>query len=300
MPLALIKPRYWPWWLGIALLWCLTRLPYQTQLGVGRQLGRWVYRFAKRRRHIAQTNLKLCFPDLSETQRQQLLYQHFESLGMGMLEMLDAWWLPNKFFQPLWEIHGTAHLQAALDRGKGVILLSAHFHALEVGGRLATLQTVIHAVYRPHEQPVIEYFFKNSREKYAEKAIPRNQVRDMLRSLKQNKTLWLATDQNYGHKNSVFAPFFGLPAATNTAISRFAQLSGARVIPFFIQRLDHQRGHYQVVFHPPLVNFPSGDNTQDAEQINRLIEKQICRAPEQYWWVHRRFKDRPVGTPEVY
>jgi KDO2-lipid IV(A) lauroyltransferase len=300
MPLALIKPRHWLWWLGIVLLWCLTRLPYQTQLTVGRQLGRWIYQLAKRRRHIAQTNLKLCFPDLNATQRQQLLYQHFESLGMGVLEMLSAWWLPDKCFQPLWEVHGATHLQAALACGKGVILLSAHFHALEVGGRFATLQTAIHAVYRPHEQPVIEYLFKNSREKHAEKAIPRDQVRDMLRSLKQNKTLWLAIDQNYGHKNSVFAPFFNLPAATNTAISRLAQLSGARVIPFFTQRLDHQHGRYQIVFHPPLAAFPSGNDSQDAEQINQLIEEQIRRAPEQYWWVHRRFKDRPAGTPEVY
>lgn len=296
----LSKPRYWPLWVGIGLLWCLTRLPYSLQLLAGRQLGRVMYYFARRRRHIALVNLQLCFPDMSPTQQQTLLYKHFESLGMGLLEMLSAWWQPSTFFQSFWCVEGLEHLHTALARGKGVILLSAHFHALEMGGRFVTGRTAVCAVYRPHGNAVIEHFFKHSREQHAEKAIPRDQVREIIRHLKLNKTLWLAIDQNYGHKHSVFAEFFGLPAATNTVLSRLTSLSEAEIVPFFTLRQHHYHGGYRIIFCPPLQNFPSGNAHQDASQINQLIEKYIRQAPEQYFWVHRRFKDRPAGEKDVY
>ncbi len=297
--LSLLTLRYWPWWGAMGMLWCLTRLPYRWQLVIGRQLGHLIYWLAPRRRKIADINIKLCFPKLNNTQQHQLLLKHFESLGMGLLEMLSAWWLPDTVLKPLGSIQGLEHLQAALTKGKGVILLSAHFTSLEMGNRLLTMHIPIHATYRPHENPLLEYFMKKNREHHAEKAIPRHAVRDMLRSLKQNKPLWLATDQNFGHKYSVFAHFFGIPAATNTAVSRLAQLSGAVVIPCFTQRLEHLKG-YQVILQPALEHFPSGDPLHDALQMNQLIEQQVYRAPEQYLWVHRRFKDRPAGEKNLY
>ena len=295
----LLTPRYWPLWGGIGLLWCLTRLPYRWQLVAGRQIGHLGYWLAPRRRKIADINLKLCFPALSDSQRHQLLYSHFESLGISLLEMLSAWWLPDTTLKPLGHIQGQEYLHAALKQGQGVILLSAHFTSLEIGSRFLTMHTAIHAIYRPHENPLIEYVMKKNREKRAEKAIPREAVREMLRSLKNNKSLWFAIDQNFGHKNSVFADFFGIPAATNTATSRLAQISGATVIPFFTQRLPHHQG-YKVILQPALDNFPSGDDQQDASRINQLIEEQIRQAPEQYLWVHRRFKDRPEGETPFY
>lgn len=297
--LPLLSPRYWPLWAGIGLLWCLTRLPYRWQLAAGRQLGRFTYRLAKRRRRIANINLKLCFSELDETQRHLLLRRHFESLGMGLLEMLSAWWLPDATLKPLGHIQGLEHLQAALKKGKGVILLSAHFTSLEIGTRFLIMHTAVHATYRPHENPLIEYFMQKSRYIRAEKAIPREAVREMLRSLKQNKPLWFAADQNFGHKNSVFADFFGTPAATNTAASRLAHISGAAVVPFFTQRLESNKG-YKVILQPALEQFPSGDTVQDALRMNQLIEAQVREAPEQYLWVHRRFKDRPEGEENVY
>lgn len=297
--LSLLKPRYWLLWIGIGILWSLTRLPYRWQLIIGQQLGRLTYILAKRRRHIAGVNLKLCFPELDDTQRHNLLCQHFESLGMGLLEMLCAWWLPDATLKPLGHLEGLEHLYAALERGKGVILLSAHFTSLELGSRYLLMHTVIHATYRPHENPLIEHFVKKSRESYAEKAIPRDAVREMLRSLKQNKPLWIATDQNFGHKYSVFTHFFGIPAATNTAVLRLAQISGASVVPFFTQRLNNHQG-YKVILQPALEYFPSGDNVQDTLRMNQLIEAQIRQAPEQYLWVHRRFKDRLEGEKNFY
>ena len=297
--MTFLNPRYWLLWVGIALLWCLIHFPFRWQLAAGRLLGRIVFRLAPRRRKIADINLKLCFPKLNHTQRRQLLRQHFESLGMGLLEMVGAWWLPDATLIPYGHIQGLEHLYTALERGKGVILLGGHFTSIEIGNRFLTMHTAIHATYRPHENPLIEHFIKKSRENRAEKMIPRHAVREMLRSLKQNKTLWLTTDQNFGDKYSVFANFFCMPAATNTAVSRLAHISGAAVVPFFTQRLKQHQG-YQVILQPALAHFPSEDRAQDALRINQLIEAQTLKAPEQYLWVHRRFKTRPKGEGEVY
>jgi len=298
-PLSLLKPRYWLLWVGAGIFWCLTRLPHRGRLAVGRQIGRLAYPFASRRRTIAHINLKQCFPELNDTQRNHLLRQHFESLGMGLIESLSAWWLPDAALKPLEHIEGFEHLQAALESGNGVILLGAHFTSLEIGLRFLTMHTAIHGVYHPHKNPLIEYFMKQNRESRAEKAIPRYAVRDMLRSLKQNKPLWFATDQNSGHKHSVFANFFGIPAATNTAASRLAQLTSAKVVPFFMLRLENNQG-YQIILQAALEHFPSGDYVQDMSRINQLIEEQVKKFPEQYLWVHRRFKDRPKGLAKFY
>ncbi len=295
----LFTPRYWLLWIGIGIFWCISRFPYSWQLAIGRQLGRIGHRLVPRRRHIADVNLKLCFPELDTIQRHRLLRQHFESLGMGLIETFGAWWLSNETLQPLEHIQGYEHLQAALKKGKGVILLGAHFTSLEISNRFLTQRTAIHIIYRTHENPLIEQFMKEKREHYVEKTIPREAIRDMLRSLKHNKTVWFASDQNFGHKNSVFADFFGVPASTNTAVSRLAKISGAAVVPFFMQRLKNNQG-YQINLQPALDNFPSGDPQQDAVRINKLIELEVRKVPEQYFWVHRRFKNRPNDEPSVY
>lgn len=294
-----MRPRYWLWWGIGGLLWCLTCLPYRWQLFSGRQLGKLAYRLAPRRRKIAAINLKLCFPELSESQQHDLVCRHFESLGMGLIETASAWWSSDEKLQSLGHFEGLEHLRMALTRGKGVILLSAHFCSLEMGSRLLTFHTPIHGTYRPHENPVLGFLMKTGREKHAEKIIPREAIRDMLRSLKANKPLWFASDQNFGHKHSVFAEFFGILAATNTTPLRLVQMSDAAVIPFFTQRLPENQG-YKVLLLPPLTNFPSGDTLADARYLNHLIETQVRRAPEQYLWVHRRFKDRPEGEPAFY
>lgn len=288
----IIFPRYWLWWMVIGWLWCLVQLPFLWQLRIGRQIGRLAYRLASRRRRIAMINLQLCFPNLDDNQRSILLKRHFESLGMGFVETFNAWWSSDDSLRSLGQIQGLEHLQSALARGKGVILLSAHFTSLEIGGRLLTLYVPIHTTYRPHENPVIDYVMRKGREKRVEKAIVRTAIRDMYRSLKQNKSVWFAIDQNFGHKYSVFADFFGIPAATNTATARLAQMSGALVVPFFTHRRADYQG-YKVILLPALENFPSADGIKDALQINQLIEAQVKQVPEQYLWVHRRFKDRP-------
>lgn len=292
-------PRYWLWWLGFGILWSVTRLPLFWQLKIGQHIGHLGYHLAARRRHIATVNIQLCFPELSADQQKTLVKQHFASLGMGLLEMLNAWWSSDQRLQKFGQISGLEHLEQALQRGRGVILLSAHFTSLEIATRFLIMQlpVPVHAAYRPHENPVVEYWMQKSRAAYAEKAIPRESVREMVRSLQHNKPLWFAPDQNFGHKSSVFAPFFNIPAATMTATARLARLSGAAVVPFFVKRTEIG---YQVVLQPQLENFPSDDEIENASRINQLIEKQVRHAPEQYLWTHRRFKDRPRGEPSFY
>jgi len=293
----LLAPRYWLWWLGMGMLWNITRLPLRWQLEMGKFLGITGYYLAARRRHIAEVNIRLCFPELSATQQQTLVKQHFSSLGMGLLEMLNAWWSSDERLEKFGQIEGLEHLQQALSRGHGVILLSAHFASLEIATRFLIMQLPVHATYRPHENPVVEYWMQKNRAAHAEKAIPRESVREMVRSLQNNKPLWFAPDQNFGHKSSVFAPFFGIPAATTTATARLARLSGAAVVPFFVKRVATG---YQVILQPMLNQFPGEDEVENATKINQLIEQQVRQAPEQYLWVHRRFKDRPDGATSFY
>ncbi len=280
-------------------MWLIAQLPYRAQLGIGAILGGLMYHASPRHRHITAVNLRLCFPELSAPERATLLRRHFGSLCMGVVETAMSWWTPDKKLRRLAHIEGMEHLERAKKMGKGVILLSAHFTTLEIGGHLLAMHTPFHAMYREHKNPLFDAVMRRARERRFEQAIPRRDVRAFLGSLKMGLPVWYAPDQNYGRKHSVFVPFFGVPAATNTSTSRLAHLSGAPVVPFFQIRLPHGQG-YQLNIYPALENFPSGDITQDTLRVNQLIEQQIRRAPEQYLWVHRRFKTRPPGESDVY
>ena len=239
--------RYWPTWLGLGLLWCLTRLPYAWQTGIGRLLGTTFRLFASNRKHIAEVNFSLCFPELSDQERQKLLADHFTSLGIGIMEIAMSWWATKQQLEKLVTIDGLQHLQDALKDGRGVILLSAHFTTLEIGGRLLALHAPFHVMYRKHKNPVIERVMKNARIRNFDKAIPRKDLRAMLRSLKQNIPVWYAPDQDYGAKHSIFAPFFGIQAASITASSRIARMSNAAIVPFFQTRLNTGMNAWQTL-----------------------------------------------------
>jgi len=296
---ARYSPRHWPTWLLLGMLWCITRLPYAWQLTIGRAIGRVALRLGRRRRRIAATNLELCFPELGEQQRRQLLAGHFDSLGIALVEFALAWWGRERMIEPLATIHGLEHLQAALQEGNGVILLSAHFTTLEIGGRLLARHVPFHVLYREHKHPVIEHVMSRARTRLYEKAIPRDDMNGLLGSLKQGRAVWYAPDQDHGPGNSAFVPFFGIPAATLTTTSRIAAISGARVIPFFQRRLPGSRG-YELELLPPLENFPGDDAAKDAARIMQLIETRVRQQPAQYLWAHRRFKTRPEGEAPVY
>jgi KDO2-lipid IV(A) lauroyltransferase len=295
----LLAPQHWPTWSGLGLLRLLIRLPYAWLLRIGTLLGRTVLRFSPARRHIADVNLRLCFPDMDDADRAALIRRHFESLGIGAIETALSWWAPAHKLEPLAHVDGLTNLTDALARGKGVILLSAHFTTLEIGGRLLALHAPFHVMYREHKNELFEAIMRRAREIHFEKAIPRNDIRGMIRSLRDNRPVWYAQDQNYKGELSMFVPFFGIPASTITATSKLARMSGAAVVPFFQHRLPDGSG-YRIVLLPALEDYPTEDVGADTLRINRIIEAQILQSPEQYLWVHRRFKTRPGSEADVY
>lgn len=297
--ISLWSPRYWPIHAGMALGWLAAQLPFRLQIGLGRGLGALAYYLMPRRRRIARTNLGLCFPELDTRARRALLRDHFRSLGIGVIETAMSWWTPTGRLRGLARIEGLEHLHAALDAGCGVILLSAHFTTLEIGGRLLSLHAPFHVLYRRHKNAAFERVMQRARERHFEKAIPRDDMRGMLKSLKANMPVWYAPDQNYGAEHSIFVSFFGIPAATITATARLARISGARVVPFFQERLPGAAG-YRLRLYPALEDFPTDDETVDTQRVNDLIEAEIRKIPAQYLWAHRRFKTRPPGEAPLY
>jgi KDO2-lipid IV(A) lauroyltransferase len=296
---SLYAPRHWPTWVGLALLWCFSQIAsYPFALRAGRGIGRLGYLAAPRRRHIARTNLTLCFPELSEAEQEKLLREHFEAIGISLLMTGFSWWGSDEKLKPLARTEGFQHLQRGLEMGRGVLLVGMHFVDLDLVGRLLGHYHTFAVMYRQHENPVIEWAFRRNRERRFSQAIPRGDVRAVLRALRQNKIVWLAPDQAMKGKHSVLVPFFGVPAATSTTISRIAGISGATVMLGYGYRLPGTAG-YQLNVRPPLDRFPGESVTEDTARVNLAIEAAVRDAPAQYLWAHRRFKKRRV-LPDPY
>jgi KDO2-lipid IV(A) lauroyltransferase len=297
--LALLHPRYWPTWLGIGVLRVLVPLPYRVLYRLGCLIGAIAYRLPSSFRRTATRNIELCFPELAAEQRQALLRAHFRSLGIGLFETAISWWSPNERVLRMSRLEGEDHLQAALARGKGAILLSAHFTTLEIGGCVICAYIPTNIMYRPTSNLVLERYLMQSRARKTRRAIRRDDIRTVVTALRDNEPVWYAPDQAYRKKGAQMVPLFGIPAATNTATSRLAKMTGAAVLPYFQERLPNGAG-YRMVIHPMLENFPTDDPVADATRFNHLIEEQIRRVPEQYLWIHRRFKGLTPDYPDYY
>lgn len=296
-----LHPRFWLLWLGLGLLWLLVQLPYAALLRLGRVLGALMYRVAGARRRIARRNLELCFPALDEAARERLLKENFASTGIAFFEMAMSWWWPRARLQRLAHIEGLEHLQAAQAEGRGVILMALHFTTLEIGAALLGQRHTIDGMYREHKNPLFDYIQRRGRERHNldASAIEREDVRGMLKVLRAGRAIWYAPDQDYGRKQSLFVPLFGIPAATVTATTKFARLGRALVLPFTQERLADGSG-YRLVIHPPLADFPGESEEADCLRINRWVEQVVSATPEQYLWAHRRFKTRPEGEASLY
>lgn len=297
---ALASPRYWPTWLLIGLVWIIAHLPLRAALAIGGLIGDGLRKGVGRRARVAETNLRLCFPELSTEKRDRLLRESFRSFGIGVVETGMGWWLPERRIRGLIaEVEGLDHVRQALASGRGVILLTAHFTTTELGVRMLNSLVPIHPMYRVHENPVVSRAMVQSLDRHLKGSIERDDVRAMLRFLKKGEAVWYAPDQDYRRRNRVFVPFFGIDAASNPATGRFAAMTGALVIPYLPQRLPGGRG-YRLTLLPPLDGFPGGDEIADTTRVNRVIEDMVRRCPEQYLWTHRRFRARPDGQPGVY
>jgi len=297
----LLHPRYWATWFGFGVWYLLGKLPYRVQLILGRGLGWLLARVVPRRRKIACANISLCFPELTEQQRQKLVDEVMESVGIAFFETGMAWFWPVSRLRRQMSIDGVEHLEAAKRDGVGVILMALHFTHIDIGAKLLGLQFSIDGSYRPHKNSVFDYVQRNGRERHTMEgqAIPREDVRGMVKALRKGRAIWYAPDQDYGRSHSIFVPFFGVPAATLTAMSQLSRLGKARVIPFTQTRKSDGSG-YQLIVHPPLDDFPSGDEHRDCVAVNTIVETLIRQQPGQYLWVHRRFKTRPEGEADLY
>ena len=299
MRLRLLAPRYWLTWVGLGLLRLLALLPFGAMVRVGRWLGFLLRYLPLGFTQIARRNIELCLPELSAAERAQLLKEHFASLGIALLEIPFAWWSSPQKLEKLVRLEGTEHLEAALAQGRGAIVLTAHFMSLEMAGFAIAHAATIGYLYRPPKNEVIAYAFERYRVGWGGHGIPRDDIRGFIGALKKNECVWYAPDQSYRKKGAEMVPFFGIPAASNTLTSRLARVTGAPVLPYFFRRLPGTQGYLGVI-HPPFDHFPSDSAVADTVRFYRMIEAQVRVIPEQYLWIHRRFKGLSPDYPDYY
>ena len=291
-----LAPRYWPVRAGFGLLWLLSLLPFRWQLDLGAALGRTAMRFAGKRVEVARRNLAVCFPDEPPDWHEATLRAHFENLGMSVFEMAMAWYRPARL-AGRYRFEGEKKL--ATDSPGATIFLTGHFGALEVGGTaLHQAGVTFDAVYRSDRSPLVTELIRRGRERSGRQTIEKSNIKQMVRSLRDNVPVWYAPDQSYRRKHSALLSFFGEPAMTNTATSALARLGRAQVVGFFPHRRADRSG-YDIVVLPALTDFPGEDAVADTQRLVDMLETQIRRSPEQYFWVHRKFKGRPE-MPDLY
>jgi KDO2-lipid IV(A) lauroyltransferase len=299
MRLRLLSPRYWPTWAGLLILRLLALLPHCAIVRVGSSLGLVMRHLPLRFIRTARRNIELCMPELSLLERERLLARHFESLGIALLEIARAWWSGAQDIDRIVKIEGREHIEAALALGKGVILLTAHFTPMEMGGRILARLAPLAVMYRPTKNEVLGRFLRRHRSRNGGTAIARDDIRTLITALKHNGCVYYAPDQCYRKKGAEMVPMFGIPAATNTFTSRLARMTGATVLPYFCERLPGSQG-YHAIIHPPFEDFPSDSPSADTARFNRLIEAHVRNVPEQYLWIHRRFKGLTEDYPDYY
>ncbi|MEW5973960.1 MAG: lipid A biosynthesis acyltransferase [Pseudomonadota bacterium] len=295
---AWLDPRQWPLALGLRLLWVASRLPLPVAQALGRGLGLLAWAILPRRRRVVRRNLELCFPGMSEAERCRLERASFASAGMGLIEGGIAWWGDPERLAGWVRYEGLEHLEAARSAGRGVLLLGAHFTALEIGGRLMALKVPMNTVYKAARNERFDAVMRARRARYFGELVANDNLRGMLRVLKEGGICWYGADQDFGREGSVFAPFFGVPTATLALTSKIAERAGCRVVFIYPERLPQARGY--VMHLVPVPEIPSGDPVRDATVYNALIERFACQRPADYFWLHRRFKTRPAGEPHPY
>jgi KDO2-lipid IV(A) lauroyltransferase len=298
MRLGLLGPKYWLTWLGLGVLRGIELLPFAAQRRVGVGIGVLIGHLPLRYVRIAERNLALCLPHLSAAERAALLARHCQSLGMALCETATTWWSSDARVGRLAEVQGLENLQAAFAKGRGAILIGGHFTTIEIATRILGTVVPMNVVYRPTKNALLSHIMHQSFGRHGN-PIRHDDIRAMIRALKRNEAVWYAPDQSYRNKGAAMVNFFGIPAATTTATSRLARISGAAVLTYFPERLPGLAG-YRVVIGPALENFPGCDAVRDVERFHALLEAHIRKTPEQYLWMHRRFKGLSADYPDYY
>lgn len=293
-------PGFWLYWLVLFILWCFVQLPYPVFMRLGKAIGYLASFIPSYAHKVTAINLKLCFPDLSDKERKKIYRENFASLGMAMMETAFSWFAPDRRLKGLLDLYGEEHVAKVKQGGQGVLMIVPHFHTLEICGRLYSKETTnISTVYRPHRKAVIERFNLKHLSGNFMRVIPKTNLRDMVRALRDKHTLLFLPDIDAGKKQSIFADFFGIQTASVAGVSKLAELGRAKVVMVLLYRKPDYSG-YEVRMSTPLENYPSGDVLNDVTEINGLMESAICQHPTQYLWQYRRFETRPEGEANFY
>ena len=298
MRLEFFLPKYWATWAGLVVLRAIEFLPFSAQRHVGSALGRLIRRLPLAYVRIARRNIQLCMPALSPQDQADLVDRHCQSLGMALCETANTWWSSDERVHKLAQVQGLDNLTAALAKGRGAIMIGGHFTTIEIATRILGTVVPLNVVYRPTKNAVLSHTMFTSFSRHG-KPIAHDDIRTMVRALKKNEAVWYAPDQSYRNKGAAMVNFFGIPAATTTATSRLARISGAAVLTYFPERLPGNAG-YRVVIGPAFEDFPGSDAVCDVERFHGLLEAHIRRVPEQYLWMHRRFKGLSADYPDYY
>ena len=287
-------------WFAIGVLRLSSYLPTSITHIIGPALGMLVYRLIPSRRRVAHINLKQAYPDYSDEQIDDLAKESFKSLGLSIFEMGTAWFKTDEALKKQCQIEGKEHLDKAVAKNKGVILLTGHFTTVEMGGRLISLYLdKYNAVFKKAHNPLFNAIMVHYRSKMGDELIETRNVRAFIRGLKKGHATWFGPDQDFADQDIVFTPFLGGIASTLTATAKMARMTGAAVVPFYPVRLEKGKG-YKLVVLPELENFPTDDIEADSARVNKTIEDMIYQNPEQYLWSHKRFKKQPDGKASIY
>ena len=263
---------------------------------MGSALGILIYRIVPSRRRAARINLKQAYPDLADKEIDELNKKAFRSLGISIFETGIAWFTRSEALQKVCQIEGKEHLDAAMAKGKGVLLLTGHFTTLEMGGHLiGTYVDKYNAVFKRAHNPLFNALMVHYRSKMGDDLIETRNVRAIIKGLKSGHATWFGPDQDFADQDIVFTPFLGGTASTLTATAKLAKMTGAAVVPFYPVRLEKGEG-YKLIVMPALENFPSGDIEADSARVNKTIESMVYDCPEQYLWSHKRFKTQADGA----
>ena len=284
-------------YLLVALLWLLHWLPLPVLRALGWGLGRLLYIFGRERRNVALTNLRLCFPEQSEAEREALAKRHFIAFARAVLDRTLGWWASKERLERVIRIEGVENLTDP--EGRPVILLSPHFVGLDAGGTRISMHIVGCSVFSKQKNPVLNRLLYEGRRRFNDAVLLSRQdgMRKIVKAMKDGHQFYYLPDMDFGPKESIFVPFFGVQAATIPALSRLVRLTGARVVACITRQVPDG---YEVEVMPPWDNFPGESVEADTEYMNRFIESQVLRMPEQYFWLHKRFKTRPPGEQRYY
>lgn len=281
----------------LGLLWVLHLLPLPLLRALGAGLGRLLYVFGRERRNVALTNLRLCLPGLSDTEREQLARRHFVAFSQAVLDRTLLWWASKERIGRLVTVEGAEHLHDP--QGKPLLILAPHFVGLDAGATRISFYGKACSVFSNQKNPVLNKLMYEGRRRFSDILLLSRQdgMRKIVKAMKDGYPFYYLPDMDFGPKESIFVPFFGVPAATIPGVARLVRLTGAKVVTCVTRQTP---AGYVVEVSPPWQGFPGESVEADTEFVNRFIEGQVLRMPEQYFWLHKRFKTRPPGEQRFY